>query len=324
METGYVRIESHFMGISAGTELNTYRGGVNWHSGRDPKTRLFYPDADQQQWEYPATLGYANIGRVVEVAPDVTNLSVGDMVFCNAGHCTPVRYRANQVWRVPKEVDPRACTFIQLVRTALNVVQHARLSLGDTVVVFGLGVVGLLTLQLARLNGAQRIIAFDPIAKRREMALRFGAHAALDPTNTDPGNVVRELNDGRGADVAIECSANIVALQQCTRAVGELGRVVLASMPNHPAPFHFGMEMHFNAVTIHGANVMKMLPELGPLWDMERRDAVARQLLTTMDLLPLITHEFKFADAANAYDFLDKSPQDVIGAIFRCPAAEKS
>jgi len=52
-------------------------------------------------------------------------------------------------------------------------------------------------------------------------------------------------------------------------------------------------------VTIRGANVMQMPPELGPLWDMERRDALARELLGTMDMLPLITHEFKFADAPN-------------------------
>lgn len=323
LEGGQVRLESHFLGISAGTELNTYRGGVNWHSGRDPNTRLFYPNADQQKWEYPATLGYANIGRVIEAADDVEHVAVGDMVLSTAGHATPVRVPAHRVWRVPAGTDPRAATFIQLIRTALNVVQHARLNLGDTVVVFGLGVVGLLTLQLARANGARRIIAFDPIAKRRDMALRFGAQTALDPLQVDPGNVVRELNDGRGADVAIECSANIAALQQCTRVVGELGRVILASMPNQPAPFHFGLETHFNGVMIRGANVTKMPPELGPLWTAERRDALARDLITTMDLLPLITHEFKFADAPNAYALLDKSPADVIGAIFRCPAAER-
>lgn len=323
LEPGMARVEAHYFGISIGTEMNTYRGGVNWHTGRDPETRLFYPDADKRQWEYPATVGYSPVGRVTEVASDVTNVKIGDMVCSWYPHITPARYYAARLWPVPKGLDPRACTFLQLVRTAANVVHHASPRLGDTVAIFGLGVVGLLTLQLAKLAGAHRIIAFDLIPKRREMGLKMGANEALDPTTVDPGNAVRDLNEKRGADVAIECAASAVALQQATRAVGPLGRVVMASMPNNPAPFHFGQEVHFNGIGIRGANVSQMPSEMGPLWNADRRDALCREWLGKLDLLPLITHEFEFEKAAEAYALLDTNPRDVISAIFRCPAAGK-
>jgi len=324
LEPGMARVEAHYFGISIGTEMNTYRGGVNWHTGRDPETRLFHPDTEARKWEYPASVGYAPVGRVVEVAPDVKNVKTGDMVYSTYAHVTPARYYAERMWPVPKGLDPRACTFLQLVRTAANVVHHAAPRLGDTVAIFGLGVVGLLTLQLAKLAGAHKIIGFDLLPKRREMALNTGATEALDPTAVDPGKAVRDLNDRRGADVAIECAANVNALQQATRAVDTLGRVIMASMPNQAAPFHFGMEMHFNAVSIRGANVTQMPPEMGPLWNADRRDALCRELLTKLDLLPLITHEFEFEKAAEAYALLDTNPRDVISAIFRCPAAKKS
>ena len=81
LEPGMARVEAHYFGISIGTEMNTYRGGVNWHAGRDPETRLFHPDAEKYKWEYPATVGYSPVGRVTEVASDVTNVKIGDMVY---------------------------------------------------------------------------------------------------------------------------------------------------------------------------------------------------------------------------------------------------
>jgi threonine dehydrogenase-like Zn-dependent dehydrogenase len=202
-------------------------------------------------------------------------------------------------------------------------VHHANPRLGDTVAIFGLGVVGLLTMQLARIAGAHKLIVFDPLPKRREMALQLGANEALDPTAVDPGKAVRDRNDGRGADVAIECAASVIALQQSTRAVGPLGRVIMASMPNQAAPFHFGQEVHFNGIGIRGANVTQMPPEMGPLWSPDRRDTLCREFLGTLQLIPLITHEFPFEKAADAYALLDTNPKEVVSMVLRCPAAEK-
>src|SRR5688572_12327846 len=113
-------IQPHYLGISIGTELNTYRGGVNWHSGRDEQ-RLFRVDAESERWKYPASLGYANVGRIAAVGAGVRAHRVGEMVFSTAGHQDHAVTRAANVWPVPEGQDPRRYVFYQLVGTALNV-----------------------------------------------------------------------------------------------------------------------------------------------------------------------------------------------------------
>jgi 2-desacetyl-2-hydroxyethyl bacteriochlorophyllide A dehydrogenase len=318
LAAGQVRVAAQYLGISIGTELNTYRGGVNWHSGRDPKTRLFYPET--RPWEYPATLGYGHVGRVVEVGPDVANLRVGDVVYSTANHATHVVVGSANVWKVPDQLDPRPFVLLQLVKTALGVVQHARPTLGETVVVFGAGVVGLLTVQLLKRAGAGRIIVFEPIKPRREMAMVMGADLALDPADQDPGLAVRHHNQGRGADVAIEASASPVALRQCPRVVEPQGHVVLAAMYQRPVEIHLGQEAHFNAIRFSSAHVTRIPRDMHPLWDTARRDALARSLLSQLELLPLITHEFDFNEAPRVYQMLDEQPGELISALLRGPA----
>ena len=320
LKPGTVRVEAHHLGISAGTELNTYRGGVNWHTGRD-SYRLFEADADQNTWQYPAKVGYAHVGRVVEVGPAVERLKAGQLVFSTAPHITPAVIPADRVFAIPDGQEPRRYVFYALVRTALNITHHARPTFGDTVAVFGAGVVGLLTTAMLRRAGAGRVIVLDPIPQRREMAGRFGADVTLDPTERDPAYVIRDHNAGRGADVAIEASANAKAVQQCPRAVEPKGRVIIGSMPGEPIPFHFGQEVHFNGIAITGANVMQMPGYMAQQWDMDRRDAWARALLDQLDLLPLLTHEYELDDAAQAYEKIDTAPQDVVSLTLRCPSA---
>jgi threonine dehydrogenase-like Zn-dependent dehydrogenase len=321
LKPGWARMRAKLLGVSVGTELNTYRGGVNWHTGRELDTGLFHRDQQAGQWEYPAGVGYANVGVITAKADDVTHLEIGQTAFANLTHATTVTAPAERFRPVPAGVDPRKYLFFQLVRTAVNVVHHARPVLGDTVAIFGLGAVGLITLQVAKLAGATRVIAFDLLPKRREMALQMGADVAADPSQRDPAHVVRDANTGRGADVAIECAASVRALQDATRAVDRRGRVIMASMPNQPGMFHFGQEMHFSAISITGANVMQTPHDLGPQWNLERQEQLAVDLIPRLDLVPLITHEFAFHEAAKAYALLDQNPAEVISAVLRCDEA---
>jgi len=318
LSPGQVRVRAHYLGISIGTEMNTYRGGVNWHTGRDPATRLFKPDAAEQKWEYPATIGYAHVGEIIEVANDVDSLSVGQLVHSTAGHVTPAVMPVERANPIPEGQDPRRYVFLQLVRTALGIVHHANPTLGDTAAVYGLGVVGLLVVQLLRRAGVKHIIGFDLIELRRDMAGRFGADVVLDPTAGDPATAVRAHNNNEPVDIAIEAAANDKALQAAVRSVCRRGRVVIGSMPNHPWQFHFGQEMHFNGVRIYGANVTAFPDDLGPGWSAPRRDEYAIELLSDLDLLPLLTHEFPLDEAPRVYEMLDQNPNDVISVALKC------
>lgn len=322
MGPGLVRVEAHYLGISAGTEMNTYRGGVNADEGRDPETRLFHSDPERARWNYPVSMGYANVGVLTEVGPDVEELEVGQMVYGATPHMTPVVLPASRMRAVPVGRDPRCFLFKILVTTALNIVHHARPAIGDTVVVFGAGVVGLLTVQLLARSGASRIIVFDPIPSRRAMAERMGAHITLDPAEGDPAYRVRDHNSGRGADIVIEVSANEKAVQQAPRVAARQGHVVLAALHSGPVSFHFGQEVHYNSIRFSSAHQTKMPPDMLGTWDTDRREELVEQLLCEMDLLPLITHEFAFEEAARAYETIDRHPEKVIGVVLRCPGAD--
>src|SRR5262245_33755281 len=83
---GEVRIATLFTGISAGTEMNVYRGrSPQWRQAFDPATRLFL-QSDKPEWTYPLAYGYANVGRVVDVGDGVNAPSVGELVFSYSPH----------------------------------------------------------------------------------------------------------------------------------------------------------------------------------------------------------------------------------------------
>ena len=181
---GQVRIETLYSGISAGTEGTIVRGtnpylAKRWDAGR----RLFL-DGSEPSLRYPVeTWGYEEVGRVVEVADDVTDPPPGSLVYGTWGHRERHVASADEVrWRtVPDRLDPVAGIFSHMTAIALNGVLDADLAIGETAVVFGLGVPGQIVVQLAARSGA-RVVAVDPIAARRELARRLTpAATALDP-----------------------------------------------------------------------------------------------------------------------------------------------
>ncbi|MDH7568970.1 MAG: alcohol dehydrogenase catalytic domain-containing protein [Armatimonadota bacterium] len=128
--------------------------------------------------------------------------------------------------RVPAGVSLEEATFLEPVNTCLKAVRRARIQPGDTVVVCGLGAIGLLLTQLARREGA-RVLAADPIAERRRRALSLGAEAAADPFSEELGGAVRALSEGRGADAALLAAPGAAVITQALQLVRAGGTVLL-------------------------------------------------------------------------------------------------
>src|SRR5437899_9668449 len=224
-----VQIETMFSGISAGTEMNVYRGRApQWELRRDPSTKLF-ARAAIPEWSYPLPYGYANVGRVLAVGDDVSSPSVGDVVFSYTPHQSVVVVAAVGTIPVPKGIDPKHGVLNANLNTALNGVLDARPSLGDVVVISGLGVIGLLVTQLARRAGAGLVVGVDRITFRRELARRQGANVVVDPGEGGVAEKVRTLTQNSGVAVVIEVSGAPPALNEAIRAVGLGGRVIALS-----------------------------------------------------------------------------------------------
>ena len=321
-----VRLKSVLSGISHGTELNLYRGTAPFAEKHfDGEHRLFMPN--EEIGFRPMRLGYEMVSRVVEVGAEVSGIKVGDLVHTATNHQPTTIVNMDQDAKaaipmlvLPPGVTPRQAVFSALVGVALAGVHDAQVKVGDHVAVFGLGAIGLIAVQLARLNGAMYIAAIDPIAKRRQAAAKLGVDEVLDPIQQDPGQVLK-FREGapRGADVVIEASGHYAALQGALRAAHMGGRVVaLGYYQGGAAPVFLGEEWHHNRLELISSMAVWGCPSrYYPMWDRRRIsrtsiDLLARGLVKVDDL---VTQTFPYAHAPAAYRFIDEHAEETIKVV---------
>jgi len=289
---GQVVIEAAVSGISAGTELNVYRGlAPQWRQRMDPATRLFTSEAGSD-WKWPARYGYAMVGRISAIGESVSAFSLGDLVFAYAPHGRHAIVNDEKVVPLGEMQDEEIGVFFPNFNTAYNGVLDANVPLGGDVVVMGLGVVGQLVVRLLKRGGARTIVGVDHLALRRDFALRGGANQALQPAD-DVAGIVRRLTEGRGADVVVEVSGTAAGLNEAIRTAGFNGVVVALSWYGGTfEKLSLSGEFHHNRPRIIGSQVGAMSPFLGPLWSVQRRAAIVREYLSIYesDLRALITH----------------------------------
>ena len=327
LRAGQVRVRTSFSGISAGTELTAYRGS-NPYLNRtwDPDLRLFVDHTTGVG--YPlAGLGYSEVGEVVEVAPDVAEdpglPPVGAYVWGIWGHRGEAVLSAEKLrgCTVPAGLDPIAATFARVGAVALNAVLAADVHLGETVAVFGQGVLGLLATRLVRLSGGS-VVAVDAVPGRLEKALEYGADTALDARDGTVGQQIRRLTEGRGADVAIEISGSYRALHEAIRAVAVNGRVVAAGFyQGDGVGLRLGDEFHHNRVGLICSQIGGVPPAVAGRWDQIRLNQTFLRLAASgrIDPVGLVTHLVPVHEAAAAYHMLDHGPYEALQVVLTFP-----
>jgi threonine dehydrogenase-like Zn-dependent dehydrogenase len=318
-----IRAEAIVSGVSHGTELALYRGVSPFDGKRfDTDLRLFVANADTET--YPMRLGYEWVGIVREAGAAVHALDVGDLVHLalphRETHTVVIGQEPRAPWtRLPRRIDPERAALLQSATIALQAIHDARVKLGDSVAVFGLGVFGLLAVQLARLSGAAWIAGVDPILGRRKLARGLGADAVLDPSACDAGREIKTGAGGGGVDVAIELSGRYAALQQAMRSARLAGNVVAAGFYTGGAgdDLLLGEEWHHNRLTMVGSMSGWGAPHREPGWDRRRLRATALDLLVSgrLEVDKLVTHRIPFARAADAYELIDAKPEETIRVL---------
>ena len=308
---GEVRVASAVSAVSHGTENLVYRGEAPEDLPLDLPTLA-------GGYGFPIKYGYATVGRVLDAGSGVASLSPGDPVFVHHPHQDLFLVPAHMPVRLPESLDPADGAFFANLETAVNIVHDAPLRLGETALVFGQGVVGLLVTQLLKLSGAGRVISVDPLKKRRELALAVGADEALEPDG-DLAERIREATAGRGADVAVEVSGSGAALGAAIDAVADEGTVVVASWyGTKPVTLGLGGHFHRGRVRLRSSQVGGISPELAPRWDRARRTGTVLWLLADgrMRLGELVSRRVPFEDAPKAYEIMDRDPGGELQVVF--------
>ena len=305
---GEVRVETIASAVSAGTEMLVYRGEV------PQDLRLDLPTLSGS-YAFPIKYGYAATGRILDTGSGVEDLTPGDPVFVHHPHQDLFLAPAQMPVRLPDDLDPELGVFAANLETALNVVHDTPVRLGETTLIFGQGVVGLLVAPLLKLAGAGQVLVVDPLEERRRVALAAGADDAFGPKRLTEH--ITEITGGRGVDVAIEASGSGAALQSAIDAVATEGTVVVASWyGTKPVTLALGGHFHRGRVRLRSSQVGRSNPELAPRWDRDRRMDTALSLLGSLKLRELISHRIPFEEAPEAYLLLDERPGEALQVVF--------
>jgi threonine dehydrogenase-like Zn-dependent dehydrogenase len=327
MNQGCVRIKSLYSGISHGTEMSVYRGVAPFYTKvQDWQTKLFVEAPKGNTWNYPVRstdpgvwyMGYSLVGEIVEKANDVTDLEIGDKVYVNAPHTSEVVKPASACIKLPKNIKTENAVIFTNLMTAYNGILDSRIKLGDVVVVSGLGVLGQLVIQMAKMSGAA-VIGIDVIDERLKQAKEYGADYVFSSVKSkDVALEVKAVTQNRGADLVIEVSGNQKALHQAIRMAGYDGVVTcLGWYQGDCSAINLSEEFHHNRVSLRSSQTCGIDPSISNLWNDKRKTDTCVELLGKLKLDNLITNIISFEQADEAYKLVDTKPEEVIQTVLK-------
>jgi threonine dehydrogenase-like Zn-dependent dehydrogenase len=218
----------------------------------------------------------------------------------------------------PDALDPILAIYSHIGPIALNGILDGNIHVGETVAVFGLGVLGQVIAQLAKLNGA-RVFGVDMIEKRLELAKELGSiERGFNPKGGSPAEQIKALTNGRGADVTIEVSGSAKALHEAVRATAYSARVVaLGFFQGEAQGLLLGEEFHHNRISLVCSQIGNVDPSLSYRWDRIRliHTVMDLQAKGSLNLRPVITHVIPFKQAAQGFQILDETPEQALQVV---------
>lgn len=312
-----VLVEAEYSAISPGTESLIFQGRI------PPEMPL---DATLESlpgtFSYPFSYGYALVGKVAEVGSKVSHDWIGRRVFLFHPHQRHVVVPVESCLTVPDGIPSRAAVFLPNMESALNFVMDGRPLVGEKAIVFGQGVVGILTTAILANFPLNRLITIDKLAARRACSIQWGAHESVDPARVDAWHSLRKtLFKGDcedGADLCFELSGNMEALNQAIELSGFAGRVIIGSWyGNSHRPLDLGGHFHRRRIHLISSQVSTLSPELSGRWNKTRRMALVWDWIRRVEPDRLITHVFELSDCQQAFELTSARADGVLQTIFR-------
>ena len=285
--------------------------------------------------DQPIVLGYSSAGTVIEVGQGVTDFRVGDRVACAGGgyasHAEIVSVPKNLVAPVPEGVDLRHAAFTTVGAIGLHGFRVSEAELGEVVVVLGLGLIGLLTVQIARAAGC-RVIGIDLDPDRVALARTLGAEAATT-TVQDPEALVRAHSEGRGADVVLITAgtSSNAPIELAGELARDRGRVVVVGAVGMdlPRPPFYDKELSFRISRSYGPGRYDPSYEEGGIdypighvrWTENRNLRSFLQLVSdgSVQIEPVLTVAHPIAEAPEAYRRILDPSDRALGVLLTYP-----
>jgi predicted dehydrogenase/threonine dehydrogenase-like Zn-dependent dehydrogenase len=188
-------------------------------------------DAVRAKLDQPLPLGYCNAGIVIAVGAGVAGFAPGDRVVSNGPHAEVVCVPRNLCCRIPEGVPTDSAAFTVVAAIALQGIRLVAPTVGETVVVMGLGLIGLLAVQILRANGC-RVFGTDPDPDKCELARAFGAEVVEVSSAVDPVSAAEVFSRGRGVDAVLITASTKSSepVSQAAQMCRKRGRIVLVGV----------------------------------------------------------------------------------------------
>ncbi|MBO5938489.1 MAG: zinc-binding alcohol dehydrogenase [Clostridia bacterium] len=305
-----VTVSLEYSAISAGTERANFVGDRNGIGV-----------AENAEAVFPRTVGYSAAGVVTAVGSEVSDLAVGDRVFVAWGkHQKQITMKRRKLVKIPDGVSTKEASMALIATFPLAAIRKTHLEIGESALVMGLGILGIFAVQQLRAAGAYPIVAVDPVAERREFALKMGADVALDPTAADFVDSVLKITDG-GANICIEVTGLGIGLIQALDCMKKMGRVALLGCTRSSKfEIDYYGKVHGKGISLIGAHTM-MRPRTessAGLWTDE--DDLKTLLNLTkggrLNFADMICEIASPEDAQSVYDRLANDKKFPIGVLF--------
>lgn len=317
--------------VSAGSEINGVR-----------RRRLAQPE--EQTTFATASLGYTAIGEVEAVGSQISEWKPGDRVLCGGNHTThwlvtpsaannevaiPQEFR---IERLPAGLSDTEAAFCVLGDVALHGVRRAQIQLGESAAIHGMGVVGLLALQLCRVSGAYPLIAVDMDGERLELARQMGASHVINASRQDVVEEIRSvtqlpwrwrgalpnMEQGSGAEVQLHCTSFIGNYPTLIKAAADRGRIMLVGATSGSVAIESN-ELFRREIQIMGSYQTGMI-DTHPYWPWTRprNQHVILDLIQrgALNVKPLISHVVPYSEAPALYDLMMAGPQGWLSVFF--------
>jgi 2-desacetyl-2-hydroxyethyl bacteriochlorophyllide A dehydrogenase len=305
---GEVLVRTTWTLVSTGTECICYG-------------QLYEPGTHWERYaRYPMAAGYSHAGVVERIGPGVTDLAPGDRVASFASHRQWVCAPAGQFLRVPEGVSDEEATFYALATVAQNAVRRAAHEMGDIVAVIGLGILGQLVVQYARVMGAWEVIAIDPSETRLGMAAAHGATHTLCCRADAARDAIAEITRGRMADVVYDVTGFPEAFAPAQRLARRFGCLVLLGDSWAPSEQRLTQDFLWRGLKVIGtfSGDPPKTADDHHFWTRPHMcqlffDYLRRGQMRVRDL---ITHRFHPEQAPEVYPMLLRDRSATLGVLF--------
>lgn len=291
--------------ISTGTELTIL-------SGQFPPKSYW-----ANYGRFPFTPGYSNIGEVVEVGSNVSKELLGKIVASYSPHALYNAVPQDALRFVPHELSCEDASFFTIAEIVMNGVRRSQLTFGESVVVYGAGLLGQLTARICKIAGARPIVVVDVSDYR--LSFLPSSVVKINPLSQDVISEVRRLTKGRLADVIFEVTGNPNIITEELKCLRKLGRFVVLSSPRGPSTIDLHDYCNAPSFTFIGAHNSSHPPveTLNNPWTNKRHAELFFDLLLSkeLDISKLITHKTSYKDAPKIYKELLEDRTKSVGVV---------